>query len=190
MKEKIYWKKTLILLMCMGLVLGGTYSYLSMDFKREMISPVIWKSFSPIDERFDIKFPLDPRESHEEMKVANKRVDFHQFSAEHGDAIYAVSYLDFPSHWKLLGTQKLLKKSFDMWMENEPTIQRVLHHKLGSHRGIPALEYQVKQRGGGQMRGKFIIAGNTLYRVAVTSPLAAAGSVESKEFIDSFSVRG
>lgn len=183
------FKKLLVVLTCLGMAIGGTYTYLSMDFKREMITPATWKSYSPVDERFGIKFPLDPKESHEEMSIANKRIDFHQFSAEHEHAFYAVSYLDFPGHWKWLGSQKLLTKSFEMLMENEPNVEEILEQKLTSHQGDPALEYRVKQEGK-EIRGKFIISGNTLYRVAVTYPLAASETIQPDGFIDSFEVKG
>ena len=182
------WKKALLILMCVGVALGGTYTYLMTDFKREMISPATWQAFSPQDDRFDIKFPHDPKESHEEVSIANKRIEFHQFSAQHQDAFDAVSYLDFPGHWKLLGSQKLLTKSFEMLMENEPNVEEILQQELTSHNGDPAIVYKIKQ-GGNEISGKFVISGNTLYRVAATYPLAAAEKAESQSFIGSFEVK-
>jgi len=173
---------------CVGVAIGGAYTYLMTDFKREMISPATWQAFSPQDDRFDVKFPLDPTESHEEISIANKRIEFHQFSAQHEDAFYAVSYLDFPGHWKLLGSQKLLTKSFQLLMENEPNVEEILQQELSHHYGAPALVYKIKQDGK-EISGKFIISGNTLYRVAVTYPLAAAEKAEPHSFINSFEVK-
>lgn len=181
------WKKALWILLGVSVSIGGIYTYLISDFKREMISPITWQSYSPQDARFKVKFPLDPKESYEEISIANKRIEFHQLSAEHENAFYAVSYLDFPSHWKWLGSQKLLVRSFEMLMENEPNLQSILQQQLTSHYGNPALVYKVKQ-GGKEIVGKFVISGSTLYRVAVTYPVAVSEKVDAHSFIDSLEV--
>lgn len=181
------WKKAILILTCVATAVGGTYAYLITDFKREMISPATWQAYSPQDERFNIKFPLDPKESYEEMSIANKRIEFHQFSAEHENAFYAVSYLDFPGHWKWLGSQKLLIKSFEMLMQNEPNVEEILQQELTHHYGDPALVYKIKQDGK-EVMGKFVISGTTLYRVAVTYPVAAGEKLEPQGFINSFEI--
>jgi len=123
------------------------------------------------------------------MDIANKKIDYHELRCEDKEAIYAVSYIDFPGHWKWLGTKNLLTKSFKMFVENEKNVEEVLQQELTTtQQGHSALVYRLKQDGK-EIHGKFVIAGNTLYRASVTYPLAAVEKTQPEAFLDSFQIK-
>ena len=181
------FKKTILILATLSLAAGGVLGYHFIDSKRQAdVSQ--WQAYSNNDDRFDAQFPNEPKESSEEIDIANQKIEYHQLSTDKGDSTYAVSYIDFPGHWKMLGTDKLLNKSFDAFLESEKNVEEVLDRKLDIHEGYPALFYRLKQNGK-EITGKFLIAGNTLYRVTVTYPLAAAEKIRPNAFLDSFRVK-
>lgn len=182
-------KKIIFVFICISTAIGGTYAYFktSSHHKTTVVS-TDWQAYSPKNKRFSIKFPLNPKESREEMKIKNKQFEFQQFSAEDKNTFYAVSYLDFPSRWKWIGSQKLLVKSFEMIIENEPNIEKILKKELTYHHRNPALIYKIKQDGK-EIYGKFVLSGTTLYRVAVTYPQQTENQIHSNSFIDSFEIK-
>ncbi len=187
MKQKKLWKKyILIFTIIFFIVTGGVVKFSLKNLKDS--KPTKWEAYSSGDERFDVQFPSEPKESSEEMDIDNKKIQFNELSTESGDSVYAVSYVDFPGHWKLLGSKKLLTKAFDSYLENQKNVDEVLDQGISSHHGIPALDYHFKQAGK-EVKGKFIIAGNTLYRITVTYPLAAAEKIKPEAFFDSFQIK-
>ncbi|NGX38517.1 MAG: hypothetical protein K1000chlam2_01691 [Chlamydiae bacterium] len=178
-------KKTILILTTLSLTAGGVLGYHFIDSKRQAD---VSQAYTSNDERFDAEFPSEPKESSEEMEVANKKIEYHQLSTEEGDSTYAVSYIDFPGYWKMLGTKKLLTKSFDAFVENEKNVEEVLDKQFDSHDGYLALIYRLKQNGK-EIKGKFLIVGNTLYRITVTYPLAAAEKIHPNAFLDSFKIK-
>jgi len=186
--KKNLWKRIILIFTCIAIVTGGVLGYLYLDQKTGIRKASHWQAYSSSDQRFDVQFPSDPKESSERMDIANKKIDYHELSSEDNGALYAVSYIDFPGHWKWLGTNKLLTKSFEMFVANESNIEEVLQKELTTHQGHSALAYRLKQDGK-EIQGKFVIAGNTLYRIAVTYPLAAAEKTQPEAFLDSFQVK-
>lgn len=174
-------KKSIIVLGLVGLAFGGYVLYNDQ-------TPKQWHVYSSKDHRFDVHFPKEPTEKQEQLTIANTKIQFEEMSTLDKDIHYAVSYVDFPSHWKLLGTKKLLNKSFQTFIENQNGVEKILKQEIGSHNGKTALLYQFKQDGK-EIAGKFIISGNTLYRVAVTYPLAASEKVDTQTFFDSFKIK-
>ncbi|MDN3506492.1 MAG: hypothetical protein P0S96_04610 [Simkaniaceae bacterium] len=177
-------KKILTILLATSIVAGGTLSYLYLDQKSGAGNYKEWSG-----ERFSAKFPADPKESSEELDVDNKKIDYRQLSCEDGGSIYAVSYIDFPGHWKWLGNKTLLTKTFEKFIESEKGVEEVLERQLTTIGGDTALVYRLKQDGK-EISGKFIVSGNTLYRVFVTYPMASAEKVKPEEFLDSFQLKG
>jgi hypothetical protein len=188
MNKKKYCKNALLLLIVLGLVSGGTFHFLSRDVGNHMPPPTVWQAYASEDQRFEVQFPKEPQKSLQEMIIANKRIQFNEMRSEQDSAVYAVSYLDFPGHWKMLGTKKLLTRSFDYFLEEQPNVEAILHYDLSMHQGTPSLHYKLKQEGR-EVEGKFLISGNTLYRIAVSYPLAAKEAIQSGPFFDSFQLK-
>lgn len=177
------WKKITTIFICLSLLVGGSLSYLFMNPKTPNVSE--WQAYSPGDQRFDVQFPKEPVESSEKMDIADKELEYNELKAEEEKATYSVSYVDFPGHWKWIGTQKLLTKSFDMFLENEQNVEKILEKEIIHHNGNTALSYHLKQDGK-EVKGRFIIVGNTLYRMTVTYPSSVAEKIDPKSFLDSF----
>jgi hypothetical protein len=176
-------KKILTICLAGLVVAGGTLSYLYLDKKS---GPATAKEWS--DQRFSAQFPKDPEQSNEELDIDNKKIDFNQFSCENDGAVYAVSYIDFPGHWKWIGTKNLLTKAFGKFVESEKGIEEVLSQEITQIDGDTALVYRLK-KDGKEVSGRFIISGNTLYRAFVTYPIAAAEKAGSEIFLDSFRIK-
>ncbi len=181
--KKSFWKKSILVLTLMSL-LAGSFAYYFIPSK-----PKTEEAYSLDDKRFKAQFPKDPKATAEEMEVANNKIEYHELSVQDKNSLFAVSFIDFPGHWKLLGTDHLLNKSFDGFLESQKDVGEVLQKEITTHNGNPALAYKFKQAGK-EIQGKFVIAGNTLYRVAVTYPLAAAQKIKPENFINSFEVLG
>lgn len=184
MSKKKLWKKIIFIFIGLSLF-AGSFSYFYLDNQDAVKSEFYFSG----DQRFKVKFPTNPKESSQEMEIANTKIEYHETSSKAKNSLFAVSYIDFPSHWTWLGTEKLLNKSFDGFVENEKNVEEVLHRELTTHNGDSALAYRIKQNGK-EIQGKFVISGNTLYRVAVTYPLAAAEKIKPENFIDSFELQG
>lgn len=187
--QKKLWKRVIVIFTCLGLIGGGILAYQFLD-KATYTPPKMeeWKHYISRDHRFGIQFPTEPKETEEQLDIANTKINFQQLSSESDQAVYAVSYVDFPGHWKWLGTKKLLNKSFNTFVENEKDVEEVLQQDLTTHQGHTALAYRLKQ-GGKEVWGKFVVAGNTLYRVTVTYPTVIAEKMQPSSFLESFQVK-
>lgn len=183
LNKKSLLKKSILIFTCIGLA-AGSFAYF---FPGE--EPRKEATYVSENHEFKAEFPKDPKETSEELEVADNKIEFRELSAEDKNSQYAVSFIDFPGHWKLLGTDHLLNKSFDGFLESQKDVEEVLERQITTHNGDPALAYRLKQ-GGKEIQGKFVIAGNTLYRVAVSYPLAALGKIKPEGFINSFEVQG
>lgn len=185
MKQRKFWKKFIIIFTCLTIVTGGALSYYLID--NQVQNPSEWESFSSNDERFQAQFPKDPEETSKEISINDKTLEYHELSTEEKDASYSVSYVDFPGIWKIIGAKKILSKTLNGILEQEEKIEALLHQEISSHEGLPALNYRLKQDGK-EVHGRLVVAGNTLYRVVVSHPLAAAEKVKPQAFLDSFSI--
>jgi len=176
-----------ITFICVGLavVLTSVFSFVCFDCDRQMHNPLEWQAFSPSDDRFEVKFPTDPKEDSQEISVSDKTLEYQEFKSEDKHAEYSVSYIDFPGMWKLVGSKKILAKSFDGLMEKEKEVEEILAQEHSSHKGEPSLHYHLKQAGK-TVKGRLVVVGNTIYRVMVTYPETIADSIDTESFLDSF----
>lgn len=190
MNKKKVFKNAILIISCIGIAIGGALSFVSFDFNREMTkSPMSWEAFVPDDGRFEAQFPTDPVKHERELHIANKKIDLNEYSVEVDSSLYAVSYLDFPGTWKLLGTNKLLNTAFENLMAQEQNVDEIISQELSNHNGHSSLEYHFKE-GEKEVKGILIVAGNTLYRVTISYPLAAAEKLNPNTFLESFQING
>lgn len=192
MKQIKLWKKCVLIITCAAVVAGGTLGLLYKNFEQEMqevAKPTTWQVYYPSDERFGIHFPSEPQEKEQQMVLAGKNFSYQELSTALDDSTYSVSYVDFPGHWKWIGSNKLLTKGFEAFIQNEQNVEALLRQEITTHHGFPALDYHLKQDGK-EIKGKFVIAGNTLYRVTVKYPLAVAETVQPENFFNSFQING
>lgn len=187
-----FWKKCVLALTCAVLLVGGTAGLFYKNVEQEIVIPPAsteWQSYISSDQRFGIQLPGEPVEQTQQAVIAGKSLSFQEMSSVLNESTYAVSYVDFPKHWKWVGAKKLLGKGFDAFIQSEQNIEALVSQQMSTFQGMPVLEYHLKQAGK-EIEGKFLIVGNTLYRMTVTYPLAIADSVQSDTFFDSFQVNG
>jgi hypothetical protein len=191
LKQTNLWKKCVLILTCAVLVAGGTIGLLYKNVEQEVVTQPAsdWQSYSSSDQRVGMQFPVEPKEIDQQMVLQGKNFSYQELRADLNESTYAVSYVDFPKHWKWIGTNKLLTKGFDAFIQNEQNVEALLKQEITTHNGLPALEYHIKQAGK-EIEGKFVISGNTLYRMTVTYPLAVAETVQPDTFFGSFQVNG
>lgn len=191
MKQIKFWKKSILILTCAALIAGGTVGLLYKNVEQEILVPAEpeWQSYTASDQSFAIQFPAEPIEKTQETVIAGKNLSFQEVSSAQNESTYAISYVDFPKHWKWIGTSKLLNKGFDAFLQSEQNVEALVKQQITSFRGLPTLEYHLKQAGK-EIEGKFVIVGNTLYRITVSYPLAVAEKVQPDAFFGSFQVNG
>jgi len=190
-KKRKLLKKTVSALTCGALIVGATAGLFYKNVEQEIVVPVQseWQSYTSSDQRFGIQFPVEPTEQVQQTIIAGKTLSFQEMSSMLNESTYAVSYVDFPKHWKWIGSKKLLSKGFDAFIQSQENIEGIAKQQMVNFHGMPALEYHLQQ-GGNEIEGKFVIVGNTLYRVTVSYPLAVAESIQSETFFGSFQVNG
>lgn len=189
MKQIKLWKKCVLILTCGALIAGGTISLFHKDVEQEVVvEPAAeWRTYQSNDQRFAVHFPTEPTENDQQMVIQGKNISYQELSAALNESTYAVSYIDFPGHWKWIGSSKLLTKGFDAFIQNEQNVEALLKQEITTFNGLPALEYRLRQAGK-EIEGKFVIAGNTLYRITVSYPLAVAENVRPENFFGSFQI--
>lgn len=182
----------------MGIVLlvigagAGAFTFVSRDVQKELTkieSNDNWVQFSPADKRFSIEFPKSPKEASRQIEIpsANQSLDYREMRAEESEVSYAVSYIDFPRKWRLVGANTLLKKSLAILVEHEAEGMKLVSQQVSTHNGLPALDYVVKH-GEREIQGKLILSGTTLYRLTATYLPAKASLVQHAQFVSSFNL--
>jgi len=179
----------MLILTAFAITSGTLFNFVCVDCDKKVQNASNWEAYSPADERFQVQFPADPEEKAEEIAVANKTLQYQEYKAEAKDTEYKVSYIDFPGIWKMVGSKKLLTKSFDALLDQEDGVEEVLHSELTNHHGNPSLNYHFKQAGK-EVKGRLVIVGNTLYRLVVSYPKAVAEKIDSESFLNSFQAMG
>ncbi len=185
-----------IVLICSMLFAVGTgvFTFIQKDFQTNLITlekPSNWKEYSAADARYKVNFPAEPVLENKQLDIpsAGQSLNFEQVSAEKKKAVYALSHVDFPRKWTLLGSNTLLKKSLDLLVENEVPAQQLLSKETTSHQGYPALDYVVS-RGGDEVKGRLVLVGTTLYRLTVSYPSELKETVQHEQFVSSFNLVG
>lgn len=186
---KKFYKKIILIITFLALLGGSVMTYIFTDFNQKVHNRKNWEFFSPLNKRFFINFPSEPKEKLKEMNIAGTNIQFQEFTTEAGSSKYAVGYLDFPTKYTLLGSKTLLTKSYELLLEKETEMEQVIHQHMISHNGIPAIDYRLKHKDGKEMWGRLLLKGNTLYRVTVHYPVASVETVKPEAFIQSFQVQ-
>lgn len=186
------WKKCVLILTCGALIAGGAvgllYDNKNVEQQEVVVEPAAeWRTYQSNDQRFAVHFPTEPTENDQQMVIQGKNISYQELSAALNESTYAVSYIDFPGHWKWIGSSKLLTKGFEAFIQNEQNVEALLKQEITTFNGLPALEYRLRQAGK-EIEGKFVIAGNTLYRITVAYPLAVAENVQPENFFGSFQI--
>lgn len=189
-KKKLHkWMGIALLVVGAG---AGAFTFVSKDVQQELtkIEKIDnWVQFSPADKRFSIEFPKSPKEGSKliEIPSANQSLDYKEMRADESQVSYAVSYIDFPRKWRLVGSNTLLKKSLAILVEHEAEGQKLVSQQITTHNGLPALDYVVSH-GKQEIQGRLILSGTTLYRLTATYLPANASLVQHAQFVSTFNL--
>lgn len=176
-----------LILMCL---FGGLFGIVLKNFDR-LNDPFGnlpgWVNYSAVDDRFAVDFPKDPQFKLKQLDVpkAGKSIDYQEYSAESKNIHYSVSYVDFPSKWKLFGYSTLLKKSLELMVAHDKEPQELISKTPTTHKNFPALDFIIK-KGEQDIHGRLVLVGSTLYKLAVTYPQAAEQKLDHVRFLESF----
>ncbi|MCI0382102.1 MAG: RDD family protein [Chlamydiae bacterium] len=149
-----------------------------------------WSTHSYVTEKFEVEFPKKPVEEEKQLDVpdTNHTINYQEVRSETRDVSYAVSYLDFPKKWRLLGTGTLLRKSLEILISAEEGAELVTQ-KVVMHQNYPALDF-IYKRADQEIKGRMVLIGTTLYRLAVSYPNEISEKLNPSQFIDSFKLPG
>lgn len=148
-----------------------------------------WVQYSSSAVGFKVAFPQEPHEVSKELSLpdSNHILNYQEIATQQtSQARYSVSHLSLPGKWRWAGTTTLLKGVLNLLLKNEPDTA-LLSKEFKSYAGLRVLDYHM-QKGEEQMRGRLIIAGNTLYKLTVTYPALQGELEDVTAFLDSFAV--
>lgn len=145
-----------------------------------------WVNYADTDERFTIDFPKNPEYQSKQLEVPRAgEISYEEYIVEVKNASYSVSYVDFPKKWRLLGSQKLLKKSLELLVAHDKVPQQLMSKTLTTHGRHPALDFILKKEDQ-VVHGRLVLVGTTLYKLAVGYPNEIEERVVHLHFLDSF----
>lgn len=146
-----------------------------------------WVNYADSDERFTIDFPKNPEYQSKQIEVprAGEPINYEEYVVEVKNASYSVSYVDFPKKWRLLGSNKLLKKSLDLLVAHDTEPGQLMSKSLTLHGNHPALDFVLK-KAEQEVHGRLVLVGTTLYKLAVGYPDEMHEKAVHLHFLDSF----
>jgi hypothetical protein len=169
---------------------GATFLSVVKDFEDQTV-PLKhlkqWVDYTALDDRFKIEFPTDPKLESKKLEIpgVDQTLSYQEYSAEVKNIVYAVSYVDFPKKWRLLGSSTLLRKSLELLLISEKTSDSLVNQTITQHKNFPALDYTLKQADQ-EVRGRLIVIGTTLYKLTVVYPGEAGENLHHQRFLESF----
>ena len=146
-----------------------------------------WNYYRSQERGFVIQFPTEPVAQAGQLYIeeAGKAFSFNEYkSFDSSGAYYTVSYIDFPSRWRLAGSGRLLSTALDLLIKSEEGVELTSQVSV-QHRNWPAIDFEVKKDQ--EIRqGRLILIDNTFYKVMRVSPLGASEDPHFEEFLHSF----
>lgn len=145
-----------------------------------------WVKFESEKADFKIYFPEDPQEESKQIILPDtgKVLDYEQITHENEEIAYSVTHMKIPNKWKLAGNATLLKLSLEAMVKHSEG-GKLLDKQFIMHQGHRALDYTLIEEGK-RIKGRLIVIGNMMYRLAATSPSHLKEQGEGQLFLDSF----
>ena len=163
-----------------------TYYSIGLDAK---ISQNGWMQYYSLTRGFTVNFPSNPQEESKQLEIpdAGKVLNYEEVSTQHTkDVLYSVSYMELPSKWRWAGSNTLLKGALDLLVKYAEMPTEVLSREIFLYQNHRAIDFHLKQ-GESEVRGRFILVDNTLYKLTVVYPETVKDKVEQgTPFLDSF----
>jgi hypothetical protein len=176
-------------LVSLGVVTGVMVNNSYQEPMRSIERLAGWVNYTPPEGMFSVDFPAPPQIAQKQLHVPSpkKTLNYSEYKSQQSEDVhYSVSYLHFPSKWRLVGSKTILNKALDAVVASEPEA-KLLSKQLVTHQNRSAIAFHYMQ-GENEVHGKLIVSGTTLFKVAAVSPLAMTGTLPHDAFVDSFTV--
>jgi hypothetical protein len=139
---------------------------------------------------FAVSFPNDPKEQSKQLAIPNsgKTLSYEEVFSEQTqqDVVYSVSYMELPSKWRWAGSNTLLKGALDLLVKYSSEPSEIVDREIILYQNHRALDFHLKQ-GNNEIRGRFILVDNTLYKLTVVYPSSLQQEIQQgNPFLDSF----
>jgi len=157
-------------------------------FSKSEITLTDWVEIKDSHLKFSIYFPETPTFTEKEIHVEEKdtKLDVKEYLHD-AKVSYSLVSTKIPSSWTLLGSNYLFKALSKPIEEHQGMIVSKKFIKHGKH---PAMNYLLKNKGGGQTKGILILVKTTIYKLEVMSKkdLSDDELHSASDFINSFDV--
>lgn len=146
-----------------------------------------WEYYISQERGFTVQLPQNPSVETKQLYVeqADKTLNYNEYKSQvNQNTYYTVSFMDFPSRWRFVGSTKLLNTAFDILVKSEKSVELVSKNPT-RHKIYPAIEFTIKN-GNEEWKGRLILVGNTFYKVMRVSPSNTSDDSEFDDFLRSF----
>jgi len=172
----------------MAAICGNVLALWSVGLEKG-ISPEGWVKYSSLDAGFKISFPTDPEAVSKELVIpdSGKILPYKEITSDENEKVhYSVSYLDLPRKWRLAANATLLKGVLDQMVKYTEGSE-LIEKEFKTYGNYRVLDFRMKQ-GKEEVKGRLIIVGGTLYKLAIAYPPSHAKNLQENSFLDSFEV--
>jgi hypothetical protein len=144
-----------------------------------------WIRYPAANGKFAAQFPKEPNLATKEFSARGKRFEICEYTTEpHGNLTYSVSHVDLPRSWTFFGSKKLLGAALKIIAENDGQAE-IISSEFGAHGKRTALDFHMR-RGTEEIKGRLILVGTMLYRIAVVAPADHPFDEQKTQFVTSF----
>ncbi|MBS0620629.1 MAG: RDD family protein [Verrucomicrobia bacterium] len=140
------------------------------------------------DAGFKVAFPKDPETENKQLVIPNSGtvLNYEEVTSDESPKVhYKVSHMVVPRKWKLAGNATLLKGALDALVKHTEGAELVSKDFVMTHQGHRALDFHMKAEGE-EVKGRFLVIGNTLYKLTVEYPSQLSSTQDASPFFDSF----
>ena len=167
---------------------GKSLAYYTMGLGPK-VSVEGWIQYYSMTRGFTVHFPNNPQEESKQLTIpdSSKVLNYEEISSQQTkDVLYSVSYMELPSKWRWAGSNTLLKGALDLFVKYNPVQTEVMEKEILLYQNHRALDFHLKQ-GDNEVKGRFILVDNTLYKLTVIYPSSLREQVQQGgPFLNSF----
>jgi hypothetical protein len=146
-----------------------------------------WIRYHSPEGKFKVDFPKEPVLEQKQLEVrrAGKTLNYQEYNSALDDQIvYSVGHTDLPGKWNWLSKKTLLKGSLEAIIQNEPGTE-LISEQISSYKRNTVLDFHLK-KGEEEIKGRLLMVGNTLYKLAVIYPNDLPPDLQQPLFLKSF----
>jgi RDD family len=189
-QKKISWKRQLCALatgatFALAALFGNALTLWSIGLEKG-ISPERWVEYASDDTGFKISFPTPPETISKELVIpdSGKVLPYEEITCDENKVYYSVSRLNLPRKWRLAADATLLKGVLDQLVKHTPN-SVLLKKDFKMYNNHRVLDFHMSQ-GKGELEGRLIVVGGTLYKLTVLYPPSHSAETEKNLFLNSF----